>query len=90
MFEKDRLILAQQRIHGLSGSIAGLDSSLTAKEGRAQTAQQIHQSFCPKKSVLHWKRKLLVDTDESTQLVDRIAVLLASAEDGSTKLLGVP
>ena len=40
-------------------------------------------------SVVHWVSKLLVDTEESTQLVDRMAVLLTSSEDDSTNLLGV-
>ena len=60
------------------------------QQQRRKSSQQIRQSFCSKKSVVHWDGKLLVDTDESTQLVDRIAVLLTSSEDGSTKLLGVP
>ena len=34
MFEEDWLFLAQQRMDGRSGSIAGLDSSLTAKEDK--------------------------------------------------------
>ena len=40
-------------------------------------------------SVVHWVSKLLVDTEESTQPVDRMAVLLTSSEDDSTNLLGV-
>ena len=39
---------------------------------------------------VHWDGKLLPDTDESTQIVDPIDVLLTSSEDCSTKLLGVP
>ena len=57
---------------------------------RQKSAQEIRQGFSSTKSVVHWDGKLLPDTDESTQLVDRIAVLLTSSEDSSTKLLGVP
>ena len=39
---------------------------------------------------MHCDSKLLADTDESTQLVDRMAVLLTSSEDDPTKLLEVP
>ena len=42
------------------------------------------------KSVVYWDDKLLVDTEERTQFLDRLAVLLTSTEDDSTKLLGVP
>ena len=57
---------------------------------RQKSAQQIRQGFSSTKSVVHWDGKLLPDADESTQLVDRMAVLLTSSEDSSTKLLGVP
>ena len=50
-------------------------------------AQEIRQGFSSTKSVVHWDGKLLPDTDESTQLGDRIAFLLTSFEDSSTKLL---
>ena len=57
---------------------------------RQKSAQEIRQGFYSTKSVVHWDGKFLPDTYESTQLVDRIAVLLASSEDSSTKLLVVP
>ena len=57
---------------------------------RQKSAQKIRQGFSSTKSVVHWDGKLLPDTDESTQLVDRTAVLLTSSEDSSTKSLGVP
>ena len=57
---------------------------------RYKSAKDNRQGFSSTKSVVHWDGKLLPDTDESTQLVDRMAVLLTSSEDSSTKLLGVP
>ena len=57
---------------------------------RQKSAQKIRRGFSSTKSAEHWDGKLLPDTDESPQLVDRIAVLLTSSEDSSTMLLGVP
>ena len=57
---------------------------------RQTSAKEMRQGFCSTKYVVHWDGKLLPDTDESTQLVERMAVLPTSSEDSSTKLLGVP
>ena len=78
---------------GVPASIVSLSKSSIHRQRQKQrqkSAQEIHQGFSSPKSVVHWDGKLLPDTDESTQLVERMAVLLTSSEDSSTKLLGVP
>ena len=57
---------------------------------RQKSAAEIRQGFSSTKSIEYWDGKLLLDTNESTQLVERMAVLLTSSEDSSTELLGVP
>lgn len=58
---------------------------------RCQSATRIKQQYKPTKSVVHWDGKLISDiTDSARHSVDRLPVLLTSAVDGSTKLLGVP
>ena len=78
---------------GVPASTVSLSKSTIHSQRRKQrqkSAQEIRQGFSSTKSVVHWDGKLLPDTDESIQLVDRMAVLLTSSEDSSTKLLGVP
>ncbi|KAI6658846.1 hypothetical protein LOD99_15171 [Oopsacas minuta] len=75
---------------GVPSSTVSLSKSTIHRQRQKQrqkSAQEIRQGFSSTKSVVHWDGKLLPDTDESTQLIDRIAVLLASFEDSSTKLL---
>ena len=53
----------------------------------------IRDSYKASKSVVHWDGKLLPDfagSASSTSLVERLAVLVPSTVDGTTKLLGVP
>ena len=57
---------------------------------RRNSAQQIHRGISCKKYVVHWDGELLANTDESSQFVDRMTVILTSSKDGSTKLVAVP
>ena len=78
---------------GVTSSTVSLSKSTIHRQRQKQrqkSAQEIRQGFSSTKSVVHWDGKLLPDTDEISQLVDRIAFLLTSSEDSSTKLLGVP
>ena len=78
---------------GVPASTVSLSKSSIHRQKQKQrqkSAQEIRQRFSSTKSVVHWDGKLLPDTYESTQLVERMAVLLTSSEDSSTKLLGVP
>ena len=78
---------------GVPASTVSLSKSSIHRQRQKQrhkSAKEIRQGFSSTKSVVHWDGKLLPDTDESTQLVDRMVVLLTSCEDSSTKLLGVP
>ena len=78
---------------GVPASTVSLSKSSIHRQRQKQrqkSAQEIRQGFSSTKYVVHWDGKLLPDTDESTQLVERMAVLLNSSEDSSTKLLGVP
>ena len=77
---------------GVPSSTVALSKSTINRQRQKQrhkSAQEIRQRFSSTKYFVHWDGRLLPDTDESTQLVDRIAVLLTSSEDSSTKLLGV-
>lgn len=58
---------------------------------RKLSAQDIKLNFQATKSVVHWDGKLIPAASGSeVGLVDRLPVVVTSAVDGSTKLLGVP
>jgi hypothetical protein len=58
---------------------------------RKLSAQDIKHNFTATKSVVHWDGKLMPGvSDNDVVKVDRLPVLMTSAVDGSTKLLGVP
>lgn len=56
---------------------------------REQSAQCIKDSYNPCKSVVDWDSKLISDFS-SCDVAVRLPVLLTSAMDGDSKLLGVP
>jgi len=56
---------------------------------RKEAAQQIKELYKATKSVVHWDGKLLPDVTGSASLIDRLPVLVTSAVDGDSKLLGV-
>ncbi|GBM78398.1 hypothetical protein AVEN_86414-1, partial [Araneus ventricosus] len=58
-----------------------------------ETAEQFKTQFVATKSVVHWFGKFLSDfSAKSTEKIDchRLAALVSSLQDGSTKLLDVP
>ena len=57
---------------------------------RKEAAQHIKESYEATTSVVHWDGKLIPDVIGSASLIDRLPVLVTSAVDSDTKLLGVP
>ena len=73
-----------------SESLPMSKSSVHCQHLHKLSAQDIKHNFATK-SVVHWDEKLMSGvSDNDVVKVDCFLVLMTSAADGSTKLLGVP
>ena len=92
-FEEDRQSLDQQRIYR-TGCIGDRFLTSNARRAvdrkthimdcynpirQKKQLQKLAQGFFSTKSVVLWDGKLLPDTEETTQLVDRISIFLTSS-----------